>query len=254
MNLKHVHTHEHILIPTTQNVKLHFEVASIGDRLLAYLIDTGIITGVTLLIFFLWDITITFSGDTFTVIGIVACLMPAAFYHLLLEVFNNGQSVGKKLMRIKVIRMDGTEPTLGNYAVRWLTRIFEITGIFGLSLIVILADGKGRRLGDLAAGTTVAKVKKRLSLEDMIPAFDTQNYSPVYPQAQNLTSKDIEVIKEALNYRAKYGNHEVMNACGMKVKNLFGIDPYRDFTPNEQFLKTVVNDFTYYKSLDPTGN
>ncbi len=247
-----MNSYDHIHIQTTQNVKLHYEISSIGDRLLAYLIDLIIIIGITLILLFLWDNTISFNGETNAVTGIVVCLIPAAFYHLLLEVFNNGQSVGKRLLKIKVIRMDGTEPTLGNYVIRWITRIFEMTGIFGLSLIVILINGKGRRLGDLAAGTTVAKVKKRVSLEDTILAFDTENYTPVYPHSQSLTSKDVEIIKEAIRYYSRYGNHEVVNACGMKVKTLFGIDPYKDFTPNEQFLITVVNDFTYYKSLDPS--
>lgn len=249
-----MNSYDHIHIQTTQNVKLHYEISSIGDRLLAYLIDLIIIIGITLILLFLWDNTISFNGETNAVTGIVVCLIPAAFYHLLLEVFNNGQSVGKRLLKIKVIRMDGTEPTLGNYVIRWITRIFEMTGIFGLSLIVILINGKGRRLGDLAAGTTVAKVKKRVSLEDTILAFDTENYTPVYPHSQSLTSKDVEIIKEAIRYYSRYGNHEVVNACGMKVKSLFGIDPYKDFTPNEQFLITVVNDFTYYKSLDPSNN
>jgi uncharacterized RDD family membrane protein YckC len=240
-----------IQIQTTQNVTLLHEVASVGDRIFAYLTDFFIMIGLTLLLFFPYEKIIGFGNDTTLILGIIICLFPLCFYHLLLEVFNNGQSIGKKLLKIKVIRTDGTEPTLGNYVIRWITRIFEMNGIFGLSLIVMLINGKGQRLGDLAAGTTVAKIKKRISLEDTLIPFSAENYVPVYPQAENLSSKDIEIIKEALNYHARFGNHEIINACGIKVKRLFGIDPYKEFTPNETFLKTVVNDFGYYRSIDP---
>lgn len=243
---------DQIQIQTTQNVKLLHEVASIGDRLFAYLTDFLIMIGLTLLIYFPYEKIIGFYSETTLISGIIICLFPLCFYHLLFEVFNNGQSIGKKLLKIKVIRTDGTEPTLGNYVIRWLTRIFEMNGIFGLSLIVILINGKGQRLGDLAAGTTVAKLKKRVALEDTLIPFSTENYSPIYPQAEHLSSKDIEVIKEALHYHARYGNHEIINACGIKVKTLFGIDPYKDFSPNEAFLRTVVNDFGYYRSIDPS--
>jgi uncharacterized RDD family membrane protein YckC len=210
--------------------------------------------GLTLLLYFPYERIIGFGNETTLISGIIICLFPLCFYHLLFESFNNGQSIGKKLLKIKVIRMDGTEPTLGNYVIRWITRIFEMNGIFGLSLIVILINGKGQRLGDLAAGTTVAKIKKRVSLEDTLIPFRAENYVPVYPQAEHLSSKDIEIIKEALNYQARFGNHEIINACGIKVKRVFGIDPYKDFTPNETFLKTVVNDFGYYRSIDPLKN
>lgn len=239
---------DHIEVQTTQNVKLLYEVSAVGDRLLAYLIDYIIMAGMCFFIWIAYDNIIGFGTEMKTVTGILTIISPLLFYHPLLEIFNNGQSIGKKIMKIKVIRLDGTEPTLGNYIIRWLTRILEMQGVFGLSLIVILINGKGQRLGDIAAGTTVAKVKKRVSLQDTILAFEQKGYEPQYPQVKNLSSKDIEVIKEAIHYHEKYNNFQVINACGMKVKTLFGMDPNSTAVPNEQFLRTVVNDFTYYKS------
>ena len=192
---------EHIQVQTTQNVKLQYEVSAIGDRLLAYIIDYMIMLGIAALVALVYYEAFGFETQTTRIIGIVAILMPLAFYHLLLEVFNDGQSIGKKLMKIRVIRLDGTEPTLGNYVIRWLTRIIEMQGIFGLSLIVILVNGKGQRIGDLAGRTTVAKVKKRVSLSDTILSFSTENHIPQYPMAKTLSGRDIEVIKEAIANR-----------------------------------------------------
>lgn len=245
---------DHIQVQTTQNVKLQYEVAAIGDRLLAFLIDFLIMAGIALIISMIYGGIVGFETQNTVIYGTLLILIPFSFYHPLLEIFNNGQSIGKRLMKIKVIRMDGTEPTIGNYIIRWLTRIIEMFGIFGLALIVILMNGKGQRLGDLAGGTTVAKVKKRVGLEDTLLAFTTENYVPRYPMAQTLSGRDIEVIKEALFFFDRYNNFNVLNACGMKVKTLFGFDPNKDLTPNDTFLRHVINDYTYFKSLDETKN
>jgi uncharacterized RDD family membrane protein YckC len=241
---------DHIQIQTTQNVSLRYEVSAIGDRLLAFIIDSVIVYGMAGIIALIYNYTMGFNGETSMIIGILLCVLPLAFYHVIMEIFNNGQSIGKKIMKIRVIRMDGSEPTIGNYVIRWLSRILEMTGIFGLALIVILINGKGQRLGDLAGGTTVAKVKKRVSLQDTILAFGSENYNPVYVMAKTLSGRDIETIKEALYFYRQYQNFNILNACGMKVKSLFGIDPNKDFTPNDVFLENVVNDYTYFKSLD----
>lgn len=247
------HNTDHIQIQTTQNVKLQYEVAAIGDRLLAFLIDFIIMAGVGAIIAGIYQQTVGFSTQSTLIYGILLIMIPFSFYHVLLEIFNNGQSIGKRIMKIKVIRLDGTEPTLGNYIIRWLTRIIEILGIFGMALIVILVNGKGQRLGDLGGGTTVAKVKKRVRLEDTLLAFATENYAPVYPMAQTLSGRDIEIIKEAIFFFDQYNNYKVIDACGSKVKTLFGLDPNKDFTPNDKFLRNVVNDYTYFKSLDETN-
>lgn len=244
---------EHIQVETTQNVKLRYEVSAIGDRIFAFWIDFLIMAGLAFALYLIYDNIVGSDSESKNIIGMLVTAIPFGFYHILLEVFNNGQSIGKRIMKIRVIRMDGTEPTLGNYVIRWLTRIFEIFGIYGLALIVILANGKGQRLGDIAAGTTVAKVKRRVRLKDTILAFATENYVPVYPMAKTLSARDIEVIKEALFFHHEYNNFNIVNACGIKVKTLFGMDPYKNFTPNDVFLRDVVNDYTYFKSLDESG-
>lgn len=245
---------DHIQIQTTQNVRLQYEIASIGDRIFAFLIDSVIVWGVSAAVLTVYLMTVGFmsaGGNITDVLFLIGFLLMPCFYHVLLEIFNNGQSVGKLILKIRVIRLDGTEPTLGNYIIRWLTRLLEIMGIgYGIALIVILINGKGQRLGDIAGGSTVAKVKKRVSLNDTILAFTHAEYEPQYPAAKDFSARDIEVIKEALNYFLQYKNHNILNATGMKVKSLIGIDVATDFRPNYEFLTAIVNDYTYYKSRE----
>ena len=143
-------------VRTAQNVKIRYEAASIGDRIVAFFLD-GIV---------LVAITVGLSGlvssmeATLPVSVSVLLFLPLMMYHLLMEVFFNGQSIGKKTLNIKVVKLDGSRPSLGAYVIRWLFRILEITTFTGvLALIVILVNGKGQRLGDIAAGTTVVKIR-----------------------------------------------------------------------------------------------
>lgn len=242
---------DHIDIQTTQNVRLHYEVSAIGDRIFAYLIDTSIVYGTALLINYLYFFIFDNISETLTIIGYALTLIPLLFYHVVLEIFNDGQSIGKKIMKIRVIRMDGTQPSIGNYAIRWLSRIIEITGVgYGIAIIVILINGKGQRLGDIAGGTTVAKVKNRTTLADTILAFSHENYQPIYIKSKLLSARDIEVIKEAIHFFLKYRNKHILDTCAFKVKTLFGIDIQTDTTNNYTFLNDVVNDYTYFKSQD----
>lgn len=242
---------EHIQIQTTQNVRLRYEIASIGDRIFAYLIDAVIVYGSAFMIGLIYESAVGFNGSAKTVYGIVLVLIPLLFYHLLLEILNSGQSVGKKILKTKVVKIDGTEPTLGSYMIRWVSRIIEVSGVgYGIAVLVVLVNGKGQRLGDIAAGTAVAKVKSRVTLDDTILAFSTEGYTPVYVGAQYLSARDIETIKEALLYFDKYKNHHVLWSASQKVMNFIGVDAQQvSFIP-EEFLKIIVNDFAYYKSIE----
>ena len=104
---------EYVRIDTTQNVAIDYEIASLGERILAYLVD--------LLVFVAYGITwltimsgiqdyISFADALIWII-----LLPLFFYDLLCEVVMNGQSFGKKAMKIKVVKLDGSEPTFGSY-------------------------------------------------------------------------------------------------------------------------------------------
>ena len=156
-----------------------------------------------------------------------------------------GQSFGKKIMKIKVVRLDGAQPTFGNYLIRWLLRIIE-SGLVcsgAVPLIVILINGKGQRLGDIAAGTAVIKMKPRVTLNDATVVEIKEEYVPHYPEAANLTDRDVQLIKEILRTSVRDKNHEMLTALSDKVEGILGI---KATTGPETFLRNVLQDFTYY--------
>src|SRR5574341_1922061 len=158
-----------VRITTTQNVEIEYEVASIGDRILAGLVDgavwLGYVIGAPVLLFEVLNV-----GDKkFGIALTVALYLPAFLYDLLCESLMDGQSLGKKLLKIKVIKLDGSPPDFGSYLLRWLLRWLDVTICWGgIAILTILINGRGQRLGDLAAGTTVIKLKPGVGFRETI--------------------------------------------------------------------------------------
>src|SRR5690242_11754684 len=101
-------------IDTTQNVGILFQLASPGERALAWSIDWMIKIAWILVIIEIFKYSI-FRDENMTVITFLVMLLPVAFYNILSELFFNGQSAGKAICKIKVMKLDGTQPGLGNY-------------------------------------------------------------------------------------------------------------------------------------------
>ena len=112
-----------IEIQTTQNVHIEYPVASVGDRVVAGLIDQLIMIGylIAIIFFYIWLLNVT-EGSSFSypVAYFVILFLPLFFYHLLCETYLNGQSFGKKLMKMRVVKLDGTQAGIGSYFLRWI--------------------------------------------------------------------------------------------------------------------------------------
>ncbi len=115
-----------INITTSQNIDIDYEIAGLGERIVARLIDYAIFV----LIFILAAIilgaseTVRESPVPFFVLYIIYAAL-YGFYDLVCEIFMNGQSIGKRIMKIKVISLNGAQPSVGQYLLRWLFRIVD---------------------------------------------------------------------------------------------------------------------------------
>lgn len=190
---------EKIKIETTQNVELEYPLAGLGNRVAAYLIDAVFIViywfAAMLLLF---TIASTELAEV-SIIGIlIALYLPVLFYHFLFETFNEGQSPGKKIMKIRVVKLDGTEATVGTYFMRWLLSLVDIFLTSGVvAVITVAVTEKSQRLGDMAAGTTVIKLKKDAEMYDTILMEDTDQ-DIRYPEVSKLDDDDVRLLKELI--------------------------------------------------------
>jgi uncharacterized RDD family membrane protein YckC len=243
-----------IRVQTTQNVTLEYEVASVGDRLVAALLDYLILFGYGILLALLAQAINTTDRaspginyhDPAQLLGVLLVALicaPFICYFLVCEIFFNGQTIGKKARHIRVMRLDGTPARLGDYFLRWLLRPVEIiSSLGGLAVITVLLNGRGQRLGDVLAGTTVLSLQPRknplLAAEAALPA----GYQPVFEQASQLTDHDVALLRQLLSRSLQQGNYLLLHETAFKIKQLLAV--HSDLA-DEVFLRTVLRDHAY---------
>jgi uncharacterized RDD family membrane protein YckC len=235
-----------IRIQTTQHTELEYTLAGLGDRITAYLIDLLIyvayITMVVTLILSNW-----IGANSYE---IVLLFVPVLFYQLLCEVFMNGQSVGKRIRAIRVISLDGNQPGLGQYLIRWIFRILDdMTGSGVVAVVCIALTPKAQRIGDILAGTTVVRTKSAAVFEDTLYIEADEAYEPLFPQVIRLKDRDLDMLKEVIRRtRRDPETHRALleKACH-KTKEVIGVDTD---LPLVEFLEAVVRDYNHMTSLE----
>lgn len=240
-----------LTINTTQNVNINFTAASIGDRILAFLIDLAIKAAYFIVvygIFFYWlGIERAISGmDYWSKRAVISIFfLPAMFYSLTLESLFEGQSFGKKLLRIKVVKIDGYQASFGDYLIRWFFRIIDISMLYGMvALIAIISSKKSQRLGDMTAGTAVITLRNKITINSTILEDIGQEYVPVYPLVIKLSDNDMRIIKDTFQYAKAKNDLETLERLKAKIESVTGIQ--KQSLSNAEFIATILKDYNYY--------
>lgn len=236
---------DNIRVETTQNVVIDYPVASVGDRILAYLFDMLVLFGYIIFAIFVISLIVSLELDeTFRIIISFSLFLPVLFYDLICEQFMEGQSFGKKVLKIKVVKIDGSQAGFSSYFLRWILRIVDIYLASGVvALIVILSNGKGQRLGDLAGGTTVVKISEKVQFADTIFQALQQDYQTQFPEVVKLSDSDITTIKELIQKNYKYPSPIIIDA-NLRARQLLckKMNIETDMQPL-QFFKTIIADY-----------
>ena len=229
-------------IETAQNIGIQQNSASIGDRVLAFLIDFFIMIIYSIISALLLA---GFEADRFgEMVYYMVIGLPIFLYYLMFETFWDGKTPGKSAMKIKVVKLDGSRPAFVNYLIRWLLRIIDISlGSGSIAVVTILLNGKGQRLGDMAAKTTVISEKRKLSLANTLAVEIPEDYVPKYPQVTILKDRDVQEVKEIYRNARIKGNHKVIIALAEKLSSLLGVK--FDEKPMV-FVKRVIEDYNYF--------
>lgn len=237
-------------INTTQNVTINFTAASIGHRILAFGVDLLIIIAYLTTIYLLLEYTgfsKMLSGlDGWSQMAVQSLIfLPVTFYSLIFETFFEGQSLGKKLIRIKVVKIEGYQASFGDYLIRWLFRMIDIvisSGVIGF--VSIIMNKKAQRLGDMAAGTSVITLRNNVNISSTILEEINEDYKPTYPLVIKLSDNDVRIIKENF-IRAKAGrDFDLMLKLTEKIQSVTGI---KNQSGNQvDFINTILKDYNYY--------
>ena len=236
---------KNIEIKTTQNVVLEYELADLRERIAAFLID-AVCLGIGIwMLSFIGFVVLKFSSVLQNVYFYFLFSI-FIFYSLAMEVLNNGQSIGKMALRIRVIKTTGIRATLSDYAARWVFRMIDIYfSMGGIASILIASSGKAQRVGDMVANTAVVRIAGRhMNLDDLLAIHSNENYVPTYPQVKRLEETDVLLIKEALDRQKRFHNQahrEATSLLAAKVSELLGVE--MDANHPRQFLQTVLKDY-----------
>ena len=238
-------------IYTTQNVVINFKAASVGDRMLASLLDLLIKVAYVIVVAYVFFEKLGFSNvldrvDMWSRMAIIILFFfPIMIYSVTLESIFEGQTFGKKLIKIKVVKIDGYQAGFGDYLIRWLFRLVENNLMGGLiGLIAMLVSNKTQRMGDMAAGTAVITLKNNISIDHTILEEIGEAYQPVYPLVIKLSDNDMRIIKDMFTIAEAKGDLGTIGKLSKKIELVTGI---KNQSYNEtEFIKTILKDYNFY--------
>lgn len=160
-------TDDHVLIETPEHIEVDYELAGLGSRAMAGIVDTLLQLIVTGLIVgglswlgtrYDWRAAV---GISYAIIIATTGFLAATAYYVVSEMLMDGQSPGKRMAGLRVVRDDGSPITFLDSALRNIIRVVDMLPFFySVGLLSVFLSKRAKRLGDLAAGTIV--VKERL--------------------------------------------------------------------------------------------
>ncbi|PZR26174.1 MAG: hypothetical protein DI535_15130 [Citrobacter freundii] len=263
-----------IKVPTSFNIDVEFEIPEFYKRMLSLFIDMVLEIAY---IYFVVKIYSEFRGygydedNAFNLWAIQLLLfLPIAIYHLVLEITMNGQSIGKKIMGIRVVNENGGRPSFSQFVIRWLLRISDVwiisllfivasagagmsgweSGILVLlalgflvtDIILVASSQKGQRIGDMLAKTILIRTKSKASIEETVFQEVEDSYTPAFPQIMRLSDRDINAIKSILQSSLRKNDYVMASAAADKIRNHLKIET--DMDP-QQFLEVLLKDYNY---------
>lgn len=270
-----IETEETLIIETPERVPLAFALASIGNRFLAVAID-HFIQYFTIFIVAYAFISLSGIGSSgadnppaqmfddmskWTIaLMIIVLFLIFAGYFIVFEWLWSGQTPGKRLLKLRVIREDGRPITLWEAIARNLLRIFDavpgfVLPVYSIGLITIFLSGRDQRIGDMFAGTVVIRERT-----DEAPTF-AETFSnpvadaafrrvnkpiPVQANVDAITESEIEVVETFLRRRWDLTERQrLWMAWRVALPLMYKIKPAYDLQnfSYEAFLEEIVHRF-----------
>jgi uncharacterized RDD family membrane protein YckC len=257
-----------IHIRTNFNIDLEFHAAPFGRRLVSWFLDVVSMFIYLFVSFWLLDKMSPVTNGTVQMVLFVLMILPFLLYHLLMEYFMNGQSIGKKVMKLKVVNENGGQPSISQYIIRWLIRTSDIMIIVialnvtktvqygditylwevGIALgllvtdIILVNSRKQQRLGDLLAHTLVIMARQNETINDTVFLEVADTYIPSFPEVMRLSDRDINSLKGILDSARKRNDYNLAEMASEKIKTHLKI--HTSLSPFD-FLEILLKDYNY---------
>lgn len=270
-----------VKIKTPLNVIVEAQHAGVGWRVLAFLLDVFFIGlyiyFITFLFFDLLNVHFVnldevdrYDLNAFYNTLYVILLFPALFYSLWTESLFNGQTLGKMICGIRVVKLNGYRAHFSEYFTRWAFRLVDFwTALFLLLFLIplfgeeaalvlavmllfvsgivaffsIIRSENSQRVGDRIAGTTVLKLREKHSIHTTILEEIKEDYVPRYSQVIVLSDNDARIIKDTFVMAKKNNDRSTLVRLKLRLEKVMNVESDQGTI---DFIETVMKDFNYY--------
>jgi len=228
-----------IPITTAQNVEIDVSLASLGQRILAFVIDLIIIGAASVFISLILGII---DPDLLALNALVFIT-----YTLVMELSFAGQTPGKMAMRIRVVSIDGSEPLPLDFLLRWVFRIVDIWFTLGsLAVVFISTSNRSQRLGGVLSNTMVVNTSSEsgLALSDILRIEDRSKYEPQYTDVIRFSEDEMLTVKAVLDRFSRFGNRSHRDLIGRTAKRCAEVLELTAVPEDQEgFLRTLIKDY-----------
>jgi uncharacterized RDD family membrane protein YckC len=265
-----------VRIATNFNIDIEFTAPPFHRRLVAWIIDMVVlifyvIVASKLLSWFNSELDYSEKNTVVRWAVTMVATLPFLLYHVVMEATMNGQSIGKKIMGIKVISENGGRPSLGQFIIRWLIRTSDYMLLIIIIVMIILSANrmapetdtyialsgavvlllvdlilvntrKQQRLGDILAHTVLINTKQHEKISDTVFLEVSDQYVPQYPQIMRLSDRDINSLKGIIDAARKHKDYNMAFMASEKIKAHLQIET--SLEPQE-FLEVLLKDYNY---------
>lgn len=220
--------------------------------MLAFIVDLLIrvayIVAILYLFFNIFDLGYLLNGlDEWSVRAVYILLtFPVYIYPVVLESLMEGQTPGKRLMKIRVVKIDGYQAGFGDYMIRWIFRIVDVSFAGIVGLISMVVSKNNQRLGDIASGTAVISLKNNINISHTILENIKEDYIPSFPQVIALSDNDMRIIKDNYTKALKVDDRQIISKLSDKIKNILKLEVDPKKMTERQFISIIIKDYNYY--------
>lgn len=224
--------------------------------MLAFIIDLLIRVAYVIIILYvffnIFDLGYLLNGlDQWSVMAVYIILtFPVYIYPVVLESLMEGQTPGKKLMKIRVVKIDGYQASFGDYMIRWVFRIVDVSFAGIVGLISMIVSKNNQRLGDIASGTAVISLKNNINISHTILEHIKEDYIPSFPQVIALSDNDMRIIKDNYTKALKVDDRQIISRLSDKIKGILKLEIDPTKMTERQFINVIIKDYNYYTGKD----
>lgn len=235
-----------IEINTAQKVTIQYELATLGNRAMAYFVDLLVMGGIMTVLTILGSSAIG-NWENYNLFLTLIIAPVFVFYTLFSEIMMDGQSIGKKAIGLKVVKLNGDSPSTHDYVMRWMFRFVDIFMSLGsVAALLINASPKSQRLGGLLSSTTVIRTtsQRSFTLNDILKISTIDTYEPQYPEVRRFNEKEMLFIKKVLERERRYSNpahKKAVQDLSKHVATQLGLTKIPK--DRSKFLRTLINDY-----------